>query len=370
VIDALSVALERPILLDDDTLAPLAYSAQWGHIDQVRSESIFSRRAKAEVHSALLGQGISDATDVLRTARVDELDMDERICVPVRADGRLLGYIWILDPEDMLTSEDLDRARCAGRSVAELLARSARRPVPDEGPLLNALCSGNADERSQAVDEAQARHLLPETRVVLCLLATGEDELDAVAVARRAARRLSVGHALAGSWSDGAGLVVAMGDPVLRPLHDDEVAAWLHAVARVDVAVGQSQIVALDSLHEAAHQARIALRVARAHGPAGSPAAWSTLGADRLLAQLPAGVLADVPDGLARLLSDEGELATTLAAFLDHGGDVKGTAASLSLHRSGLYYRLNRIEELTGLQLDSGDDRLLAHAAIRARRLH
>jgi DNA-binding PucR family transcriptional regulator len=44
---------------------------------------------------------------------------------------------------------------------------------------------------------------------------------------------------------------------------------------------------------------------------------------------------------------------------------VPATAAALNLHRSGVYYRLRRAEELTGLDLDRGDDRLLAHLALR-----
>lgn len=111
----------------------------------------------------------------------------------------------------------------------------------------------------------------------------------------------------------------------------------------------------------------MALRVARSRTPA--VAAWSALGADRLVAQLPAAAMADVPAPLADLVRGDPALVETLAAFLDAGGDVKATAAALSLHRSGLYYRLQRVEELTGLDLSRGDDRLLAHLAIRARRM-
>jgi DNA-binding PucR family transcriptional regulator len=39
------------------------------------------------------------------------------------------------------------------------------------------------------------------------------------------------------------------------------------------------------------------------------------------------------------------------------------------LHRSGLYYRLQRIEAITGLDLHRGDDRLLAHLAVRVANL-
>jgi DNA-binding PucR family transcriptional regulator len=121
----------------------------------------------------------------------------------------------------------------------------------------------------------------------------------------------------------------------------------------------------LGALHEAARQARIALRGARNRGEGESHAAWTTLGADRLVAQLPDSALADAPAALVEFLRGQAVLAQTLAAFLEAAGDVQATAAELSLHRSGLYYRLRRVEELTGLNLDSGDDRLLAHLALR-----
>jgi DNA-binding PucR family transcriptional regulator len=135
------------------------------------------------------------------------------------------------------------------------------------------------------------------------------------------------------------------------------------------VVVGQSAAAELTGLDQAFRQASLALRVADAR-PGGDPvAAWSSMRADRLVAQLPRSALADLPEGLQRLLRDEPELVATLSAYLEAGGDIKATAAALSLHRSGLYYRLRRIEEIGDLDLGSGDDRLLAHLAIRAEQM-
>ena len=50
-------------------------------------------------------------------------------------------------------------------------------------------------------------------------------------------------------------------------------------------------------------------------------------------------------------------------------GDVKQTAAELWLHRTSLYYRLRRIEELAGVDLSRGEDRLLCHVALRLGRI-
>ena len=59
----------------------------------------------------------------------------------------------------------------------------------------------------------------------------------------------------------------------------------------------------------------------------------------------------------------------TLETYLDHAGDVKRTAAELWLHRTSLYYRLRRIEEVAGVDLNRGEDRLLCHVALRLARL-
>ena len=69
------------------------------------------------------------------------------------------------------------------------------------------------------------------------------------------------------------------------------------------------------------------------------------------------------------MLAGDQSLVRTLEAYLDHAGDVKRTAAALSLHRGGLYYRLRRIEEVAGVDLHDGEDRLLCHLALRLARL-
>ncbi|AIA06100.1 transcriptional regulator [Streptomyces noursei] len=63
------------------------------------------------------------------------------------------------------------------------------------------------------------------------------------------------------------------------------------------------------------------------------------------------------------------ELARTAEAFLDCAGQAGRTAQQLGIHRQTLYYRLGRVEKLTGLDLDEGADRLLLHMALKAARL-
>jgi PucR C-terminal helix-turn-helix domain len=368
LVDALSIAVGRPVLLDDAELAPLAFSRQWD-VDKVRSHSILSRGASAEVREALLRQGIESAQDVVRTDPVPDLAMEGRICMPVRLAGEVLGYIWLLDPRDEIGEDQIEQVRRTAREIAALLASSRRREIADEFELLEDLRSADVGRREKAVVSAKSRHLCPGDPVVLCLISATEAGGDALHVVRRAARRLSFGHVIVASAAEGAALVASLGDPVLRLLPESEIATWLLDVSGPALAIGQSAPASLMTLDSGFRQAELALRIAKSR-PAGLTAAsWSSLGADRVIAQLPPDVRSDFPDPLRRLIHEEAAFAETLAAFLDAAGDVKATAAALSLHRSGLYYRLRRIEEITGLDLDSGDDRLLAQLAIRTERM-
>jgi purine catabolism regulator len=61
-----------------------------------------------------------------------------------------------------------------------------------------------------------------------------------------------------------------------------------------------------------------------------------------------------------------GELLHTLEVLL-HYPTLSQTAQSLHIHRNTLLYRLQRIQELTNLNLEDGETRLTLHLALKAR---
>ncbi|WP_344368634.1 helix-turn-helix domain-containing protein, partial [Streptomyces indiaensis] len=107
---------------------------------------------------------------------------------------------------------------------------------------------------------------------------------------------------------------------------------------------------------------------ARAEARFGPVAQWASIGPFRLLTALPPDVAHD-PVARALLTPAHQELARTAEVFLDCAGQAARAAAELGIHRQTLYYRLSRIEKLTGLDLDDGEDRLLLHMALKAHRL-
>jgi PucR C-terminal helix-turn-helix domain/GGDEF-like domain len=65
----------------------------------------------------------------------------------------------------------------------------------------------------------------------------------------------------------------------------------------------------------------------------------------------------------------ETELVRTLETFLDADGNVAGTAQRLFTHRHTIYYRLERVRELSGLDVSSSDGREKLSLGLKAMRV-
>ncbi|WP_048821645.1 PucR family transcriptional regulator, partial [Streptomyces ipomoeae] len=115
-------------------------------------------------------------------------------------------------------------------------------------------------------------------------------------------------------------------------------------------------------------EASAAARAALAEPRLGPVAEWRAIGPYRLLTALPPRAHQDPAVG-PLLTPAHHELAHTAEVFLDCAGQAGRTAAELGIHRQTLYYRLSRVEKLTGLDLDDGEDRLLLHMALKGARL-
>lgn len=63
------------------------------------------------------------------------------------------------------------------------------------------------------------------------------------------------------------------------------------------------------------------------------------------------------------------DLVETLSAYFTHKGNLSQTAEALFVHRNTLLYRMERIREISGLDLDNPETRLSIQLALRARRL-
>ncbi len=63
------------------------------------------------------------------------------------------------------------------------------------------------------------------------------------------------------------------------------------------------------------------------------------------------------------------EFIRTLQAYFEHNGNLSQTADAMFIHRNTLLYRMNRIQEISGLDLDNPDTRLAVQLAIHIHRM-
>jgi hypothetical protein len=395
LVEQLSAELERSVLVDDASLRLLAYSPTLGSDDEVRRTAILTRETPRVIRDLHFAQGIATATAPVRTTSRPDFGLESRVCVPIRCQGTLFGYLWLIDGDQSLTDADCDLAEHAASEIGTAMYRRQELEKPrreQERRLLEALLDGGPTEREQAAHELLAADLIVGGTPVGALAtrpwSEGETELGPADKARlglaldQFRRALPVRQSLSVVRAEYGIVLVAIDAHVQRAGGLAELARRLQdALEQTLAGEGPSRIALgfseqvdhLTDAHRACAHARLALRVAMTAPEHGSPASWDDLGAFRMLARL-----ADTPHpeellhpGLPKLfeLQSKESLVATLEAYLDNGCDTKLTAEALFLHRASLYYRLQRIEQLTGTSLKSGADRLALHSSLKLARL-
>lgn len=98
---------------------------------------------------------------------------------------------------------------------------------------------------------------------------------------------------------------------------------------------------------------------------------FNSLGVYRLLSELEDNAAIQhfalqIIEPLVRYDTDHrGSLVQTLSAYFSHHGNISQTAESLFVHRNTLLYRMDRIQELTGQDINNADMRLALHLSLK-----
>lgn len=142
------------------------------------------------------------------------------------------------------------------------------------------------------------------------------------------------------------------------------------------VPTAASRATEIDGIRRAFHEARCALAATlMANGSAPEVASHRDLGAFTLLLSVQDDdALGAYADNLLSPITEGegqygGELVRSLEAFIENNGQWERAARELYCHRHTLRYRIKKIEQLTGRDLASAQDRIEFWLALRAREL-
>jgi hypothetical protein len=382
LVDDLAERLQRSVVIDDPQLTLLYNSAHFGDEDPVRVEALLKRRTPTKAIGHVLAQGVGTWTRPGVIPYNAELGLQPRVCVPVRWRGELIAFIMVVDSDGTLTAAETSEISSVADRVAPLLATELHGGDENLEHIARGLVSHDGALRRQALTElATTTPSSDITAVTAIRLSVRGDTADAspahVTASMRSAFMLPkpTGSQFQLGAVEEQGAVVILGGS--RPLTTDTVVAHARRIlARVDdLSAGRFKVVAgigpsmdgLDRAHETAELAALAARAAEV-GLAEEAATWEDLGPYGPLLRIPTNQLGRLalPAEVQRLLDADrdGHLVKTLRIFLDAAGSAPTAAAALQIHRTTLYYRLSRVEELLGVDLSDGRTRLSLHLGI------
>ncbi|MFF3613966.1 PucR family transcriptional regulator [Streptomyces sp. NPDC002580] len=386
--DAVAVLVGGSVTIEDTESRVLAYSSTEENVDEMRQLTILGRRVPpwrvAAMREAGFFRALWGTDDVLhRRAHAED---PERLVGAVRAGGEVLGSIWVASVAGRPLSPGASEAlRAATRTAAAHLLHARTRGADDRlaEDAARALMEGRG---SPEVLAERAMLTAEEPCAVLAVGAgsgtSGEDDpsrLHALLTLRCAA----FGHRSVAVPAGGRILVLVSRLDRVPDRADAQVTRMGEALAgQLSAATGSPVRVGLGGVvpgvaraAESRRSAELALKaLVRAAGPrtvARAEDVADTVGIMEVVEALRETVL-PVGTSVARLAAFDAEhggsrLVPTLRAYLDHFGDVASASRTLGVHPNSLRYRLRRITEVSGLDLDSPDARLLAELQLRLR---
>ncbi len=370
IIDVLGELTERTVVLEDAAHQVVEYAIGEGASSEVLSHW--------EAHSR------SDHSNRAGT-------LDGCTCVPIPLRGEDWGRIHMLSTVDeanvpQIALVALDRA-AAAVGLALLSERDAVN-VADRtgGALLFDLIEGRYRSLDATLERARGfgadlahRRLAVVVVEMVPEAADGGPMVDLHPEITTAIRELRRGIGSSGC----TGLVASQGDRAIAivGLPGDWSPAALDAICGHVVdsvgsgdlplkpAVGISGEASAETLGKAAEQAAEAVAYASRTG--GGVRHFGELGMHHLLVKLADGpeLALFVESTLKPLLDHDAKrtspLIPTLRSLLENSGAKTRTARDLNIERRTLYHRLDRIEELTGVDLDDRETRLQLEVALQ-----
>jgi sugar diacid utilization regulator len=376
-----------PVTIEDMQSRVLAFSGG-GKLDRGRTATILNRRVPEDWLREMRERGMIEhllaSDEVLHVSFSTDESSQPRRAIAIRHDERVLGSIWLAGDDNDL-SPDADEAlrRAAPMAALQLLRQRAAGDVERrmrESTLATLLAGGDATQAEiQQID-------LPadESLVVIALDVTGGGATSPRAIGPRLVDLLTMQlhaydrSAVATSLEGRVYAVTSSRGTQDRSFLRDiakQCRAYAARALTVDLRAGIShEVKAPAELRLARQSADECLTLAP---ESEQDVLFEDVHGKALLAsveQLVSGWYGGESRALLALTEDDEAHRTdyvrTLTSVLENFGNAQRVAKELHIHENTVRYRMQRITEITGVDLADGDARLALELELRARRPH
>lgn len=373
----LSEALDRRLLLLDETMRTVAYSIHETARDRERlSHALVHSSTWPRPQTGMEVSSIVDLPEIGPALFVRLVDSDHHIIghlvTPLTEAEQLANQV---EPE--IAIKAIQGATQLSELMETWLHHADHVSVRSQ-QLTITLVSGSFQERTKAAEALIAERLISDSDGY-CAVALGLNPRDsdqghqkaALAVSRTVqfVKETSTATVVGGTLEDGTGILVFP-----RPVVVPRLTRILEQPPLNHIRAGIGPLTSLDEIHRSFERACTAWR-ATCLAPNDYPTVvnFQELGLDGILARLPLEdfTVEDLPPATRELLSaiDSQVLYDTLEAYLVTGGDAQQTARNLNVHRSTLYYRLDKIRNAIAGDLRDGIVRRELHTGLRIAKL-
>lgn len=370
-INAIANEFEASVVVSSRDLQSWVASPQGPRIDGARMKSLIERETPLESRSWVESFELDNRRVPFIMHENLEVGLFARVCVPVR-NGNALAFVWMIPHSDNV-HELLERVRAASleqRLLHPLIAGgwgSFQFQGVTSSALIEELLSAVDGHPLKAVSE---RLGVPASGELGALLLLAEPAFDLLAKAGEIAAEL--GAASRVLWAPVGEAVLVLCDGYAVGQLGSRAVELLQSTKRANRGVGVLLARVADgwerSFLEDLQYAATVSSIPLSHK---QPACVRDLGHWEHYRNLPwtEATLARLSPQVHRLMQrDNGDWVETLETFIDTNGDVSECCKRLHIHRTTLHYRLGRIREIVGDQLDNGNGRadLLAGFSVAA----
>lgn len=284
----------------------------------------------------------------------------------------VLGLLALIDPGHRAGTTDVMALEHGATVLAVELARLrglADTELRVRRELVHDLLTGTDDDSAHRRADALGYDLGRPHRVVVVEVTERSAARDDVLHAVRRALRQQQLTGLLGTLGGAVAVVAPGGGTDWEAVRQATMAQLGGAHCRVGVG---EEYPRPSELPRSLREAQLALRLQKAASPADRTSVYADLDVFRMLASVDdlAEVERFVDKWLGVLASYDQrkhtDLLNTLCQYLQHGGGYEDTSRALSVHRSTLKYRLQRIRELTGYDLTDPETQFSLQLATRA----
>lgn len=383
ILDEVAVLVDRPATLEDIDGSLVAFSPHGESCDPLRLETLLNRgvpeHTMKQLMAHLVYEAVESSSGLARIQPIPSIGMQlPRLALAIRHGDQTMAYMWILDPPSIMASDIESALIGIGYQLAhKLMGRSyaaSLESIP-AGALVADMIGGTQTEtvilrRAESLGwqlEAPFRVVIVRGREEPLLpreLRMLQQITDVGTKQNRSALTTVMGDEL---------LLIALGATALSTMEVAKALAVEATGHSVAVVIGLGAVhSSISHIARSYREARRALDLGVRLGSHANCFDYGALAPYEILSCM--ALCKTMKDfgrrPVERLMSHDAShdscLTTTLEAMLDHWGQRKQAARLLVIHPNTLDYRLRKIKDVIGMNLDDPSTRFLLNLWIKA----